>query len=616
MTRFGWIMTTWLRGAPRRACPTLLRPVPKLIWNASASVPIGLYCGASSRHPSRRRACSWSARRRPRGLSRQARLSGDGRTAPKACPRPSRSNGLPHRSHDHRRRSGRGSCARPRSARANPAQLAGLPDRRGRRGLPDELAVRRTPSTAAISARFPRRPSSAGPILSGPSRTTDHAQVSSRTDTRRRKLSGPRPPPFRPYRCRSLPTRMPPEDHVATLPVQFDGGRAARRHHCRPCRSHSQPILAVSLSRRIRIAGFVDEASQRFAIPASWIRAVMQAESLGDARALSPKGAMGLMQIMPDTWAELRRRYGLGADPYDPHDNIMAGAAYLRELHDRYGEHGFLAAYNAGPGRYEDHLATGRPLPSETLAYVAAVASLIGAGTDDRSYVAAAMASSWTSAPLFVARSATGSMLSRPVIRCADAARSSLTKRRKVGQRLRRSPMGCSPRCRVGMNGHDLDRPVSLSSGLWRTFESSAKSCRGTQPTDGKGKAPPPDRAHMVGGLEFHGPCRDRAGWRFNSKPERIQRLDAPSPPQATSRRAMTGRDEDFHVRPGPHPARQTRRQAAKDLCRRGDARREEGWPYRAELRPQVGPARAARDSGGAGAPHSRCRCARPRGGS
>ena len=75
----------------------------------------------------------------------------------------------------------------------------------------------------------------------------------------------------------------------------------------------------------------------------------MQAESGGDARALSPKGAMGLMQIMPGTWAELRLRYGLGADPYDPHDNITAGAAYLREMHDRYGEPGFLAAYNAGP---------------------------------------------------------------------------------------------------------------------------------------------------------------------------------------------------------------------------------------------------------------------------
>jgi hypothetical protein len=46
---------------------------------------------------------------------------------------------------------------------------------------------------------------------------------------------------------------------------------------------------------------------------------------------------MGLMQIMPETWAILRAHSGLGANPYDPHDNIRACAAYLRELHDRYG---------------------------------------------------------------------------------------------------------------------------------------------------------------------------------------------------------------------------------------------------------------------------------------
>src|SRR6266704_6782318 len=96
-----------------------------------------------------------------------------------------------------------------------------------------------------------------------------------------------------------------------------------------------------------------------------------------------PKGAMGLMQIMPKTWTELRARYGLGADPFDPRDNILAGAAYIRELYDRYGAPGFLAAYNAGPGRYERHLATGRPLPDETQAYVATLAPRInGARTN------------------------------------------------------------------------------------------------------------------------------------------------------------------------------------------------------------------------------------------
>jgi soluble lytic murein transglycosylase-like protein len=110
-------------------------------------------------------------------------------------------------------------------------------------------------------------------------------------------------------------------------------------------------------------ASYITEAAQRFSVPAQWIRAVMQLESHGDTTALSPKGAMGLMQIMPQTYAELRLRYHLGPDPYALHNNILAGAAYLREMHDRYGPAGFLAAYNAGPGRYEDYLMRGRLCP-------------------------------------------------------------------------------------------------------------------------------------------------------------------------------------------------------------------------------------------------------------
>lgn len=125
------------------------------------------------------------------------------------------------------------------------------------------------------------------------------------------------------------------------------------------------------------VADFVEAASRRFGIPARWILAVIDVESAGDARARSPKGAMGLMQIMPETWAELRLRHDLGKDPYDPHDNILAGTAYLRKLHDRYGSPGFLAAYNAGPARYEEHLA-GRPLSAETRAYLQKLAPVIG----------------------------------------------------------------------------------------------------------------------------------------------------------------------------------------------------------------------------------------------
>ncbi|MET3973472.1 lytic transglycosylase domain-containing protein [Bradyrhizobium sp. S3.5.5] len=124
-------------------------------------------------------------------------------------------------------------------------------------------------------------------------------------------------------------------------------------------------------------AEFLEQASRRFGVPVRWIRAVLDVESAQDARARSPKGAMGLMQIMPETWAELRLRYDLGDDAYDPHDNILAGTAYLRDLHDRYGSPGFLAAYNAGPARYEEHLA-GRPLPAETQIYLQKLMPIIG----------------------------------------------------------------------------------------------------------------------------------------------------------------------------------------------------------------------------------------------
>lgn len=152
-------------------------------------------------------------------------------------------------------------------------------------------------------------------------------------------------------------------------------------------------------------ADHIADAARRFGLPASWIRAIMRAESGGDPRAMSPAGAMGLMQIMPSTWAALRARYGLGDDPFDPRDNILAGAAYLRELHDRFGAPGFLAAYNVGPSRYADHLATGRPLPAETRAFVAALAPAItAAGTADMQSRRAVGRDGWTRAPLFIAR--------------------------------------------------------------------------------------------------------------------------------------------------------------------------------------------------------------------
>lgn len=119
---------------------------------------------------------------------------------------------------------------------------------------------------------------------------------------------------------------------------------------------------------------FIAEAAQRLDLPASWIRAVMRAESGFDPVAVSDKGAQGLMQIMPGTWDALRAQYDLGDDPFAPRDNIIAGASYLRAMLDRYGSAELmLAAYHAGPGRTDDYVTAGRALPSSTRAYIAAV---------------------------------------------------------------------------------------------------------------------------------------------------------------------------------------------------------------------------------------------------
>ena len=156
------------------------------------------------------------------------------------------------------------------------------------------------------------------------------------------------------------------------------------------------------------LAAYVSEAAQRFGIPVTWIRAVIQVESNGDADAVSPKGAMGLMQIMPGTYHDMRQRYGLGADPFQPHDNILAGAAYLREMLDCYGISGFLAAYNAGPERYDAHLATGQPLPPETVLYVERITPMLS-GMQSGSTTIAPPPYDWRHASLF-ARHVAGSL--------------------------------------------------------------------------------------------------------------------------------------------------------------------------------------------------------------
>lgn len=140
-------------------------------------------------------------------------------------------------------------------------------------------------------------------------------------------------------------------------------------------------LLATSVAGAADGASYdtaVTAAAHRFDLPQDWIMTVIAAESAGDPGAKSPKGALGLMQLMPDTWAEMRDRYRIQGDVLDPSANVMAGSAYLAEMRNRFGYPGLFAAYNAGPARYVAHLRDGVPLPAETQAYLMKLDARLG----------------------------------------------------------------------------------------------------------------------------------------------------------------------------------------------------------------------------------------------
>lgn len=108
----------------------------------------------------------------------------------------------------------------------------------------------------------------------------------------------------------------------------------------------------------------VDEAADRYGLPRALVHSVVKAESAYRPDALSPKGAVGLMQLMPGTARQL------GADPHDPEQNVDAGTRHLRDLLLKYdgGLYRALAAYNAGAGAVEKY--RGVPPYAETLGYI------------------------------------------------------------------------------------------------------------------------------------------------------------------------------------------------------------------------------------------------------
>jgi hypothetical protein len=129
---------------------------------------------------------------------------------------------------------------------------------------------------------------------------------------------------------------------------------------------------------------FITEASKRFNLPRDWIIEVMRQESggrtvlQGDLPITSEKGAMGLMQVMPETYRDMRLDHKLGTDAYDPRNSVLAGTAYLKFLHSKYGYPALFAAYNTGPGNLEANLLGKRNLPQETIAYLANIRLRLG----------------------------------------------------------------------------------------------------------------------------------------------------------------------------------------------------------------------------------------------
>jgi membrane-bound lytic murein transglycosylase B len=176
-----------------------------------------------------------------------------------------------------------------------------------------------------------------------------------------------------------FPSSIRNSDHHVTL-------QKARVHAARvpPPAIAPQPKPSIfadeqrmSASQRLkRWDSYIAAAAHRFGVPKTWLYAVMQLESggytmlSGTQPITSSAGAMGLMQLMPQTYDEMRRQLGLGPDPFDPHDNIFAAAAYLRWLKSRYGYPAMFAAYNDGPGNLEARMRDAGLLPQETQNYL------------------------------------------------------------------------------------------------------------------------------------------------------------------------------------------------------------------------------------------------------
>ena len=155
---------------------------------------------------------------------------------------------------------------------------------------------------------------------------------------------------------------------------QFDGlNFPAIGNQAEPFVSKNEHALqeTEAIEPQAHIGNIIDRASKKYHVDPELIKAVVRVESNFDANSTSPKGAMGLMQLMPETAEELGVK-----NCYDPVENIMAGTCYLKNLLDRYdGDVSLaLAAYNWGMGNIERHP---EKLPRETRTYIARVNNLL-----------------------------------------------------------------------------------------------------------------------------------------------------------------------------------------------------------------------------------------------
>jgi hypothetical protein len=215
-------------------------------------------------------------------------------------------------------------------------------------------------------------------------------------------------------------TAWPRSGLVAPVQARSGGLSHARDCSASPPRSRhsacsvSAPAFGQAAAEQVQprtvdIAAHVAEASQRFGLPE-------QLDLRRDAHRKRRPDRCGLVSGCDGPDAAHARNLGApahpvragAADPFDPRDNIMAGTSYLREMYDSYGASGFLAAYNAGPGRYEDWRDRGRPLPAETRAYVAKIAPMLQAGSAATVVASASPVQpvrlSWTQGQLFAVR--------------------------------------------------------------------------------------------------------------------------------------------------------------------------------------------------------------------